>query len=96
MRIEPGPVAEGFISTVEGVLTRIEEATEALLTTLQGEKLGKCETSLLKLRRAKQGLYGLTLVVKDPKDGSALVGSDEHKVSKRRQSKKEIEALKTV
>jgi len=67
MRIELGPVAEGFISTVEGVLTRIEEAIEALLPTLQGEKLRKCETSLLKLRRAKQGLYGLTLVLEDPK-----------------------------
>jgi len=91
MRIELGPVAEGFISTVEGVLTRIEEAIEALLPTLQGEKLRKCETSLLKLRRAKQGLYGFTLVVKDLRGVSALVGSDERKVSK-----KEIEALKTV
>ena len=45
----------------------------------------------MKLRRAKQGLYGFTLVVKDLRGVSALVGSDERKVSK-----KEIEALKTV
>jgi len=65
--IEPGPIAQGFITNVEGVLERIKDATKSFLVLSDSEhEKRKCIDVLNKLKLASQGKLPFTLILEDP------------------------------
>ncbi len=90
--ITPGPVAEGFISNIEGVLERVEQATRMLLR--DPEKRDQAEKFLRKIKRARDGYAKFTLIIEDPLGNSAIISKDERKVKRRKLTNKEIEKLR--
>lgn len=87
--ITPGPYSEGYISNVEGILDRIEDALTFMLTTAEGKRLAKGERILKQIRMAKDKPR-FTFVIKDPFGNSAIVSPNIRKVKKRRLTKREL------
>ena len=92
--ITPGPYSEGYISNVEGILERIEDALTFMLSSAKGKSLERGEKMLKQIRLAKEGNPQLTLVIKDPLGNSAIVSSDPTKVRKRKLTKRELLRVK--
>ena len=87
--ITPGPYSEGYISNVEGILERVEDALIFMLTNADGMRLAKGERMLKQIRTAKDKPR-FTLVIKDPFGNSAIVSPDARRVRKRRLTKREL------
>ena len=92
--ITPGPYSEGYISNVEGVLERIEDALMFMLGSVKGKKLAKGERILKRIEMAKRSKPSFTLVLKDPLGNSALVSSQPGKIRKRKLARGELRKLK--
>jgi len=88
--ITPGPYSEGYISNVEGVLSKIEDALTFMLSSASGRSLQKGERMLKKIRVAREQKPHFTFVMKDPFGNSALVSSKVGKVRKRRLTRAEL------
>jgi zinc finger protein len=94
--IEPGDLAEGFISNVEGVLMRFKKVVEGQkLTPEQTEEASEEEVAasdkardiVKKLNRVLMGSDKLTLSIEDPTGNSAII-SDKTKITKLKPAKK--------
>jgi len=95
VRIEPGPLAEAFISNVEGVLERIENAVIMMSISAEtSEEKRKCEEFLNKVWEARNGKIKFTLILEDPLGNSTIISEKEGKVKVRELTEKEIEYLK--
>jgi len=88
--ITPGPYSEGYISNVEGVLGKIEDALTFMLSSARGKKLLRGERMLVKIRKATERTPKFTFILKDPFGNSALVSSKSGKIKKRRLTKTEL------
>lgn len=91
--ITPGPYSEGYISNVEGILGRIEDALTMMLSTAKGKRLAKGEKMLKAFRLAKENPR-FTLMLKDPLGNSAIVSPNPKQVKKRRLTKRELLTVK--
>ncbi len=87
--ITPGPYSEGYISNIEGILERVEDALTFMLTTADGKRLAKGEKILKHIQMAKD-TPRFTLVIKDPFGNSAIVSPNVRTVRKRRLTKREL------
>ena len=87
VKIRPGPIAEAFISNIEGVLERIEDKAEAIDEPFKSEKFFK------KLDAARRGKCTFTLILKDPSGNSAIISNEPGRVKTRRLSEKELRRL---
>jgi len=92
--ITPGPYSEGYISNVEGILDRIQDALIFMLSTADGKRLAKGEKMLKQFRAAKESKPHFTLTLKDPFGNSAIVSPNPRKVKKRRLTKRELRTVK--
>ena len=92
--ITPGPHSEGYISNVEGILLKIEDALTFMLSTTKGQRLRKGKLMLKKLRKARDSKPRFTLIIKDPLGNSAIVSSDPQKVKKRALTNRELQKVK--
>lgn len=92
--ITPKASAQGFITNVEGVLDRVQQALEGMIPSLSQKKRRRARSVLAKLRRAREGKLGFVVELKDPSGNSAIAGSDMTKIKKRSLSKKELERLR--
>ncbi len=92
--ITPGPYSEGYISNVEGILGRIEDALTFMLSTAKGKRLAKGERMLKQIRLARDSKPRFRLVIKDPLGNSAIVSPTPRKVMKRRLTKRELLTVK--
>jgi len=92
--ITPGPYSEGYISNVEGVLERVEDALTFMLNSANGKRLKKGEKLLKQIRMAKEKNPHFTLEIKDPLGNSALVSPDPSRIRKRKLSKRELLAVR--
>jgi len=90
--ITPGPIAEGFISNVEGVLERVEQVTRMLVR--DPKKRDRAERFLQRIKEARDGSIKFTLVIKDPLGNSAIIAKDERKIKRRKLTKREVEKLR--
>jgi zinc finger protein len=88
--VTPGPYSEGYISNVEGVLGKIEDALTFMLSSAKGKSLQKGETMLKKIRAAREQKPNFTFVMKDPFGNSALLSQRPRKVKKRRLTRNEL------
>ena len=92
--ITPGPYGEGYLSNVEGVLERVEDALTFMLSSAKGKRLERGKKMLKRIELAKERGPHFTLVIKDPMGNSALVSADPTKVKKRRLTKQELLRIK--
>ena len=70
IEIFPGPVAPGYITTVEGVLQRvIDHAPSECL-----DESNPCYERIEVIRRAMDGSITFTLIIEDPSGRSAVKG----------------------
>ena len=92
--ITPGPYSEGYISNVEGILSKIEDALTFMLSTAKGQRLKKGEVMLKKIRRARDSKPRFTLVIRDPLGNSAIVSSNPEKIRKRNLTHRELQKIK--
>lgn len=70
VRIEPKR-GEAFITTVEGVLERVEDV--ARLLSRDGTGKGRAEEVLSQIAEIKSGARGMTLIIDDPTGNSAII-----------------------
>jgi zinc finger protein len=92
--ITPGPYSEGYISNVEGILDRIQDALIFMLSTADGKRLAKGEKMLKQFRSAKESKPRFTFTLKDPFGNSAIVSTNPRKVKQRRLTKRELLTVK--
>jgi len=92
--ITPGPYSEGYISNVEGILAKIEDALTFMLSTAKGQRLRRGEKMLKKIRAARDSNPRFTLVIRDPLGNSAIISPGPSKVRKRILTLKELEKTK--
>jgi zinc finger protein len=92
--ITPGPYSEGYISNVEGILLKIEDALTFMLSTAKGQRLRRGKIMLKKLRRARDSKPRFSLVIKDPLGNSAIVSSNPETVKKRALTPNELQKVK--
>lgn len=95
VRIDPGPIAEGFISNVEGILERVQESSSIIAREESGSKHKKYIDFLEKLERARRGELKFRLILMDPLGNSAILSDDSWKLKRRRLSKRELANLKS-
>lgn len=71
VEVTPGIASEGYISNVEGVLTRLED----VLVTAKGWRRNrvKAEELLRKIGRVKRGEEAVHLIIEDPSGHSAII-----------------------
>jgi len=92
--VTPGPRSESYVSNVEGVLDRFEEAIRSLITLTPSERVrAKQRICLERVRKAREGKIPFTLIIKDPRGTSAILPQNDKKIKKRRLSRREIEML---
>jgi zinc finger protein len=73
VEVKPGPIAEGFISNVEGVLRRVERVLEQLLRDAESpEEEAEARRALERLRAAAEGRLSFTLIIDDPYGNSFI------------------------
>lgn len=74
VKVEPGPKSEGYVTNVEGILTRFEDAVEKALNLFDDEESqinGK--NALNNIRELKKGNGTATLIMLDPFGQSNIV-----------------------
>ncbi len=86
VEIEPGPLSEGYVSNLEGLLNRIQSVLKAMPESENAETVGE------EISAAKNGKKKFTVELLDPFGNSVLLGKD---VKEKKLSEKEIESLKT-
>jgi len=87
--IEPGPLAESFISNVEGILERIENVLKGILRTSGNKRAKELLNDISEIREGKKEI---TVVVEDPFGNSAIISE---RASSRILSREEASKLKT-
>jgi zinc finger protein len=75
VEVVPGAKSEGYISNVEGVLLRIEDAVKIARDWNRDdeEKVKKCDEIIKAIEEARAGKRELTLIIEDPTGNSAII-----------------------
>lgn len=92
VKVEPGPASEGYVSNIEGVLDRIEEAVKLALEGTDDVRRRRGEAILKKIDAIRAGKLKARLVVMDPFGHSAIVDG---RAKKRELKQREMKSLKT-
>ena len=93
VKVEPGPKSEGYVTNVEGILTRFEDAVEKALNLFDddaSQENGK--KTLNEIKELKKGNGTATLIILDP-FGQSNVVSDSVEISEI--PEEELNTLKT-
>lgn len=74
VKVEPGPKSEGYVTNVEGILNRFEDAVKKALNLFDDEESQKNGKNTLKqIQDLKQGNGTATLIIQDPFGQSNIV-----------------------
>jgi zinc finger protein len=73
VRIDPGPVCQGFVSNVEGVLDRIVTVVNMALRGGTDEEKENAAALLEKIAQVKAGTFPVTLILEDPDGNSGII-----------------------
>jgi len=92
--ITPGPNSEGFITNVEGVLAKVEDALTFMLSSADAERVKIGQKILENIHKARDSEPRFTIILDDPLGNSSLVASDPLRVEKRRLTKDELRELR--
>jgi len=81
LKVEPGTACEGFVTNIEGILSRFEQAVETILANpeTEGER-----AAALRMREtigaAREVAFPFTVIIEDPAGNSALVSEKAEKM----------------
>jgi zinc finger protein len=92
--ITPGPYSEGYVSNVEGVLEKIEDALTFMLASANGKRLERGKRMLKRMRTAREYKPHFSLEIRDPFGNSALVSPKPGKIAKRKLTRSELMRVK--
>jgi len=92
--ITPGPNSEGFITNVEGVLAKVEDALTFMLSSADGERVKIGEKILKQIRYARNSDSHFSLIIEDPLGNSGIVACNPSKIDKRRLTKEELREIR--
>ena len=74
VKVEPGPKSEGYVTNIEGILTRFEDAVKKALNLFDNEESQKnAKKTLHELQELKKGNGTATLIILDPFGQSNIV-----------------------
>lgn len=74
VKVEPGPKSEGYVTNVEGVLTRFEDAVIKALNLFEDETSQiNAKKTLAQIQELKKGNRTATLIILDPFGQSNIV-----------------------
>lgn len=74
VKVEPGPKSEGYVTNVEGVLTRFEDAVKKALNLFDdAESQTNAKKTLAEIQELKKGNGTATLIILDPFGQSNIV-----------------------
>lgn len=89
--VKPGPSSDGYVSNVEGVLGRIEEAVRLAIKKADPIERRRGKAKLEKLEHIRRGERKARLIIMDPFGHSAII---DERAKKRKLTKKELARLK--
>jgi zinc finger protein ZPR1 len=93
LRVEPGPQSQGYISNVEGVLKRFEDAVKTALSWTEDSNARNTALKILNtIESVKIGEGEVTLILEDPFGHSSILDEDAVKTGLKED---EIKKLKT-
>ena len=93
LKVEPGPRSQGYVSNIEGVLTRFHDAVITAMNLVEDEQSKENASNILKeLERVKNGEDTVTVIIEDPFGHSIIIHED---ALKRELTLEEIKNLKT-
>lgn len=93
LKVEPGPKSIGYVSNVEGVITRFENGIKQALIVFDDEKSQKNGSDILrKIFLLANGELNATLIIKDPFGHSNIMDMN---VKKESLTYEELKHLKT-
>ncbi|WP_407374142.1 ZPR1 zinc finger domain-containing protein [Methanobrevibacter sp.] len=74
IKVEPGPKSEGYVTNVEGILNRFEDAVKKALNLFDDEESQNNGKNILKqIQDLKEGNGTATLIIQDPFGQSNIV-----------------------
>lgn len=77
VKVEPGPKSEGYVTNVEGIITRFKDATHKALNLFSDEESQKnANITLKKIDELISGNSDATLIIEDPFGQSNIVHDD--------------------
>jgi zinc finger protein len=77
VKVEPGPKSEGYVTNVEGILTRFESAVKKAMNLFDSEEsLANAEKTLEHILELKKGNGTATLIILDPFGQSNVVSEN--------------------
>lgn len=71
VKITPGMASDGYISNIEGVLSRVEDVL--LTLRMDGRKKARAEKLLKRIEAVKNGDEAVHLILEDPAGNSAII-----------------------
>ncbi len=81
---------ESFITTVEGVLARVEGIVKMLRTEVEGAKRERADYILKYIEGIKAGEKGMTLIIEDPTGNSAIIPRQVDEILRRKKRRTEL------
>ena len=74
IKVEPGPKSEGYVTNVEGILNRFEDAVKKALKLFEDDESQKnAKNTLNQIQELKKGNGTATLIIQDPFGQSNIV-----------------------
>ena len=93
LKVEPGSKSQGYVSNVEGLLNRFEDAVKTALNFVEDEESKNNATKILEeIENVKNGEKTVEIIIEDPFGHSMIIHED---ASKRELTLDEIKGLKT-
>jgi len=80
MTIEPGEASNGYITNIEGILTRVKNMLESVRDTEEDEdKIQKAKNQIKKINKVLFGQEEITITIEDPSGNSAIISDKAEK-----------------
>ena len=77
LAVEPGTACEGFVTNIEGILSRFEQAVETILANPESDEERAAALRVReKIGAAREVAFPFTVILEDPAGNSALVGEN--------------------
>jgi len=76
LEASPGGASTGYVSNIEGVLTRFEDVIQTLMRDAEDDTVEKCAELLAELALVRVGEYTLNLQLLDPLGHSQILHED--------------------
>jgi zinc finger protein len=81
VRVDPGPACEGFVSNVEGVIDRVEQVIDGVLTWAEDDERENACRLKERISAVRRGEMPITLVFEDSSGNSAIIAEKARKTA---------------